>query len=806
MVVTAAPGAGKSTMLPLMLPQEGKILMLEPRRLAARQIAERMASLLGENVGETVGYRIRFESRVSSKTRIEVLTEGILTRMLIDDPTLEGVSTVIFDEFHERSLHSDVALALTREAQQVIRPDLKIILMSATIDAAAICRALGATHLHSEGRMFPVEIRHVAENAGVPLADLIIHTTREAHRQHEGDILVFLPGEAEIRRCQEILESSADPDWDHTHICPLYGMLSQAEQNRAIAPSRNGERKVVLATPIAETSLTIEGVRIVIDSGLCRQMVFDPQNGLSHLETIRISLDMANQRSGRAGRVAEGICYRLWSLATEHRMAENREPEILSADLAPMMLDIAAWGEIHAERLPWITPPPTAHLSQASRLLEMLDAYNPDKGITSHGRRLAQLPCHPRVAEMLLQSANDEETALAADIAALLDERDPMASTENDADINTRLLSLRESRRQHREGRQWNRISQIAAQYRRLMKVKGSNAPIPPTTTGRLLAAAYPERIAKALDHQPGAFRTASGDNVALPLADPLSAYLWIAIASLNAGSGRVFLASPVDEADLTHWSRSVTNLSWDSRQGRIIAQQEERLGQLLLESKPISNLPQELLHQTLCEAAHKEGTSMLDFGDESLQNLQRRVAAVAVWHPELELPDLSTEAVLARTEEWLPLYLGKATNLSELKKIPVAQALWGLLSYDQQISVDRLAPTHIPVPTGSRIRVEYRQGAELPILRVRLQECFGLLDTPRVDDGRRPVLMELLSPGFKPVQLTQDLRSFWQGTYFEVRKELRRRYPKHSWPENPLEAEPTRRTVRPATTSSQQK
>ena len=801
-VVTAAPGAGKSTMLPLLLPREGKILMLEPRRLAARQIAERMASLLGENVGETVGYRIRFESRVSAKTRIEVLTEGILTRMLIDDPTLDGVSMVIFDEFHERSLHSDVALALTREAQQVIRPDLKIILMSATIDATAICRALGATHLHSEGRMFPVEIRHVAENAGAPLTDLIIHTTREAHRQHEGDILVFLPGEAEIRRCQEILESSTDPDWADTHICPLYGMLSQSEQNRAIAPSLEGERKVVLATPIAETSLTIEGVRVVIDSGLCRQMVFDPQNGLSHLETVRISLDMANQRSGRAGRVAEGICYRLWSLATEHRMAENREPEILSADLAPIILDIAAWGEIHAERLPWITPPPTAHLSQAARLLEMLDAFDRDKGITSHGRKLAQLPCHPRVAEMLLQSANEEETALAADIAALLDERDPMTSAENDADINTRLLSLRESRRQHREGRQWNRISQISAQYRRLMKVQESNVPIPPMTTGRLLAAAYPERIAKALDNQPGAFRTASGDNVTLPLADSLSAYPWIAIASLNAGSGRVFLASPIDAADLKHWARPHTNLSWDSRQGRIIAQQEERLGQLLLESKPISNLPQELLHKTLCEAAHKEGTSMLDFGDEGLQNLQRRVAAVAGWHPELELPDLSTEAVLARTEEWLPLYLGKATNLSELKKIPVAQALWGLLSYDQQLAVDRLAPTHISVPTGSRIRVEYRQGAELPILRVRLQECFGLLDTPRVDDGKRPILMELLSPGFKPVQLTQDLRSFWQGTYFEVRKELRRRYPKHSWPENPLEAEPTRRTARPLSSS----
>ena len=847
-VVTAAPGAGKSTLLPLTILQglaSGKILMLEPRRLAARQIAERMAWMLGEPVGQTVGYRVRFESKVSAHTRIEVLTEGILTRMLVDDPTLEGVSVVIFDEFHERSLTSDVALALTREARQIIRPDLRVVIMSATIDADYICQATGATLVESEGRMFPVDIHHAAIEPPMQtvqeVAEAVAHQVREAHRLHEGDILAFLPGEAEIRRCQELLQPLAIiPDGPHaatvpddspsgsttptgpctTRICPLYGLLPPQEQRRAIAPSQPGERKIVLATPIAETSLTIEGVRVVVDSGLCRTMVFDAQSGLSHLKTVRISLDMARQRSGRAGRVAAGTCYRLWTLATEHRMADRRQPEILDADLAPMLLDIAAWGEGEAAQLPWLTPPPQAHLAQASRLLQLLDAIDAQQRITPHGRIIATLPCHPRMAQMLVKAQTPELKAQAADIAAMLEEKDPMASDPTaGTDLNRRLEALLHMRQNQRYPRGWERIARIAEQYARManhahttdtqhiISTSDTRHPSPsnisayhadtitPFATGRLLAAAYPERVARIVNEGQCLYRLASGEQAMLDRTDELSAHEWLAVACVSTQSGRdghIFLASPLDPSDISDLAHIKEHISWDSRNGQIVAQRELRIGCLLIESKPLHDARRDEINRVICEAAHKEGTSMLDFND-SVQNLQRRIAAVSEWHPELLLPDLSTDAVLARTEDWLPLYLGKATTTSELKKIDLTTALWGLLDYEQQQQVERLAPTHIQVPTGSRIRVEYRHGAELPILRVRLQECFGLTDTPRVDNGHRAVLMELLSPGFKPVQLTQDLRSFWQGTYFEVRKELRRRYPKHPWPDDPLEAEAVR-------------
>lgn len=819
LVVTAPPGAGKSTLLPLTildgLKDGGKVLMLEPRRLAARQIAERMASLLGEEVGETVGYRIRFERRVSAKTRIEVLTEGILTRMLIEDPTLDGVSAVIFDEFHERSLASDVALCLTREAQQVIRPDLRIVIMSATIDTSALCQALGASLIESEGRMFPItDIRgdeiplqpSLGQSVVDACASAVAHIIRMAHHEQSGDILAFLPGEAEIRRCAELLGDSLMP----TRIYPLYGMLSSAEQQRAIAPSHEGERKVVLATPIAETSLTIEGVRVVVDSGLCRRLVFDPQNGLSHLETVRISDDMAQQRRGRAGRVAPGTCYQLWSLATQHQMPPCRQPEILEADLSATLLDVAAWGESDIMRLPWLTPPPTAKVMQARKLLLLLGAIDDHGQITPHGKRLAHLPCHPRIAQLLLMADDNDTLALASEMAALLDERDPLAAqAEHDADFDTRLSALQEARRSNHHLRIWDRIINSAEQYQRMAQKwidrHGKKNDASHCSTGRLLAAAYPERIAQALPEGCGRFKLATGDIVQVDMQDPLSSHDWLAVAHVNVlpgGIGRIFLASPLSLAELRPLATRRDNLSWDNKQGRLMAQSEWRIGSLLVESRPLASNGdkdsasqlqlREMMTRTLCEAAQTYGTSMLSF-DDAVGNLQRRVEAVASWHPELSLPDLSTEAVLASAHEWLPLYIGKATTTAELRKIDLTQALWGLLDYEQQQAVDRLAPTHIAVPTGSRIRVEYRQGAEQPILRVRLQECFGLTDTPRVDDGQRPILLELLSPGFKPVQLTQDLRSFWQSTYFEVRKELRRRYPKHAWPDNPLEAQPMR-------------
>ena len=867
LVITAPPGAGKSTLLPLTilssLGDGEKILMLEPRRLAARQIAERMAQILGETVGETVGYRVRFESKVSKRTRIEVLTEGILTRMLVDDVTLDGVSIVIFDEFHERSINSDLALALTRQAQEIIRPDLKIVIMSATIDACGICAALKAPLIESEGRMFPVELHYADEDTDPrDIAAVAASTTMEAYRKHEGDILVFLPGQAEIERCFELLSnsqhlttsggalvssapttsqpittttphhlttsggalvSSAPTTPQHITIHPLYGNLSPENQRRAIAPSAPGERKIVIATPIAETSITIEGVRVVIDSGLCRQVVFDARTGLSHLQTVRISMDMATQRMGRAGRVAEGVCYRLWTKASEHLMAEQRKPEIEEADLAPMMLDTAAFGEGDAEALPWLTMPPRAGVFKAKELLMSLGAIDENGNITPIGKRMAALPCHPRIARMILATTNlttstsqgvhlsqvhqqhlttstshHNTTSLACDIAALLEEKDPLSETGG-TDLTLRLSALRAARRKGQMGR-WQRIAKIAAEYRRMAHTDEDNRDPAPTEVGLLVAHAYPERIAHSTNNI-GSYRLASGANVQLDSTDQQSAHSWIAIASLHSApgtTGRVFLAAPLDPEDLNaEFVKEVDNISWDTKQGCVVMQREQRIGKLMLSEKPIHDADKEQMKSIVCEAMKKDGLTMMAWSEKAVEQVQRRVAQVAAWHPELALPDVSTEHLLSTAADWLPFYLEEGgrvkSSVQELRKLNLAEIIWNLLPYEAQQEVNRLAPTHIEVPTGSRIRIDYRTGAEAPVLSVRLQECFGMERTPCVDDGKRPVLMELLSPGFKPVQLTQDLASFWQGTYFEVRKELRRRYPKHYWPENPLEAEAVR-------------
>lgn len=763
--------------------------MLEPRRIAARQIAGRMAELLGEEVGETVGYRIRFEKKVSRRTRIEVVTEGILTRMLVEDPTLEGVAVLIFDEFHERSLQTDLALALSREAQSVLRPDLKLVLMSATIDVQAIRAALDAQVVSCEGKRFPVDIRYENDTAVDNIVEAAVRMIRAAHKEHEGDILAFLPGEGEIRRCAEMLGSALGS----THLCPLYGMLSMEEQRRAIAPSRPGERKVVLATPIAETSLTIEGVRIVVDAGYCRKPVFDSRTALEHLETVRISKDMAAQRAGRAGRVAPGVCYRLWSKAAETRMVELRRPEIVEADLAPMVLQVSAWGESHPERLPWLTPPPAASLKAAQTLLAALGAIDTDGRITPHGRAMAGLPCHPRVAQLLLAAEDDVQKALAADIAALLEEKDPMPA-ETDPDIALRIEGLRRARSSGRLGT-WGRMARIAAQYREMVGVAEDNGRADDYVVGQLVASAYPERVARVWKEGHGRYCLSSGDIVALDEASALYGAEWLAVASVHTrsgGVGRVFLASPVTPADLRPLAQPRDTIFWDARSGSVVARRAWRIGVHVLDEKPLQDVDRETVVKVICEAARKDGRSMFDFSDD-VENLKRRIATAAAWHPELTLPDVSTDALLERVGEWLPNYIGKATTAAQLKRIEIDTVIMGQLSYEQQQAIDKIAPSHVVVPTGSRIRLDYRQGAESPVLRVRLQECFGLLDTPRVDGGRRPLLMELLSPGYKAVQLTSDLRSFWEGAYFEVRKELRRRYPKHAWPEDPLSADPVR-------------
>ena len=777
LVVTAPPGAGKSTLLPLALLEsipEGKILMLEPRRIAARQVAERMASMLGESVGATVGYRVRFDTRVSSSTRIEVITEGIMERMLVDDPTLDGIEAVIFDEFHERSLSSDLSLALTREIQNVIRPDLRILVMSATIDATSLSMQLDAPHLHSPGKCHDVRIIYGDDFQTADCAAEVARTVRKAIREHDGNILAFLPGQAEILKCRDRLSETTDG----VEILTLYGMLPPQQQHRVLNPTDGSRRRVVLASPIAETSLTIDGITVVIDSGLYRTPVFDPSTGLSRLVTAKISMDMATQRAGRAGRLMPGVCYRLWSKATDSRMKECREPEIVSSDLSSMVLSTAAWGETDPKRLPWITTPPAGNLANALNLLRALGAIDNSGRLTDKGRRIASLPCHPRIASMLTEA--DELKSVACDVAALLEEKDPL-NDETDADISTRVALLR----QYRNGKmnsQWQRIENISAQYRQLVKAARYSEDPSPEDIGRLIGLAYPERI--AMREENGYYRLAAGGNkISLHPADDLARDEFLAVASMGS---RIFLAAPVDRSSVMALAEWKDTAMWNSREGKAIVREELRLGLLTLATRQASGDIRELIISAISAAAPKEGLTMFDFNDD-VAALQLRIAVAASWHPELELPDVSTQSILSLTADWLPLYIGKASTAQELRKIDMRNVILGMLSYEQQQQLENIAPTHIKLPSGRNARIHYRRGAEAPIVSARLQDCFGLMQTPRVDRGQRPVLMELLSPGFKPVQLTQDMEGFWRETYFDVRKELRRRYPKHRWPEDPL-------------------
>ena len=784
-VVTAPPGAGKSTLLPLTIyralpPGQGKVIMLEPRRVAARQIAERMAQMTGTALGDMVGYRVRFENKVSANTGIEVLTEGILTRMMTSDPTLDGISTIIFDEFHERGINTDTALALARETQRTIRPDLKIVVMSATIDTTALCQALNAPLIESKGRMYDVEVTYGDEATVYDCAEVVAATVCRAWRENEGSILAFLPGEGEIAKCAEMLDGSFPSS---TVVYPLYGRLSSKEQRAAIAPPHDGERKIVLATPIAETSITIEGVTVVIDSGFCRKMTYDPRCALEHLETVRISMDMARQRMGRAGRVAAGRCYRLWSKATEAQMRECREPEIATTDLTSLVLSVAAWGGGDIEKLPWLTPPPSSNVHQAENLLESLGAIDDRLRITRHGEALAKLPCHPRMAQMLLKAEETPLKALATDIAALLEERDPL-SKETDADINTRIAELRMARQRHALGK-WRRIAMIAEQYRRMIGAKEDNGCMAPSEAGMLIASAYPERVAMA--QQDGSYKLANGERATLDPADGLHAYDLLAVATADR---KIFLASPVGKEGISHLAKGYDRVAWDATLGRVTATREWRVGRIVLSA--MDTVSHEKAESIVVKVVKDEGRSLLNLTD-SFHQLQRRVMAYSAWHPELALPDVSTDGLLKRADEWLSMFSSGAITAAALKKIDMAAVLWAQLSYEQQREVDRIAPSHVTMPTGSHIRIDYREGSDAPVVSVRLQECFGMADTPRVDNGARPLLMELLSPGFKPVQLTKDLRSFWSDAYFEVRKELRRRYPKHYWPDNPLEAQAVR-------------
>ena len=793
LILHAPPGAGKSTLVPLVLFEEPwlqgkKILMLEPRRLAAKSIASRMSSLLGEDVGQTVGYRIRFESRISDNTRIEVVTEGILTRMIQSDNSLEGIGLVIFDEFHERSIHADVAMALCREAQQVLRPDLRILVMSATLDIPNLTSLLKSNVVESLGRQYPVDIIYSGEQDLMMLPELAVRTIIKAVNEHDGDALVFLPGEGEIKKCEEILKKQLRS----FAIYPLYGQLPYSKQQAAILPHKNGKRKIVLATPIAETSLTIEGVTIVVDSGFARASKFDPNSGLTRLETIQIANDSADQRAGRAGRLSPGVCYRMWSKTTQSRIAAHRSPEIMEADLANLVLDMAQWGVLDIQQLTWVSPPPKGNLSQASDILHQLDALENGR-ITEHGKSIHKLPCHPRIAHMLLMAKEDEMLGLACDVAAILEERDPLPR-DSGIDINLRVEALRRFRINNGKGSRFGRIEKVATSYRKLFDIELDNSPFDPFETGVILAHAYPERIAHARPGNNAQFKLANGKLAAAGHRDDLAHEAWLAIANINArdGMGKIFLAAPLNPKDLAPLVKEKEVIKWDTDEGGLIATKDLRIGSIVLQSKPLPAPDEKHLIKAISDAIKSEGERLLNF-DQDFTQWQNRVLSLRKWNPQDTWPDVSTISLLITNMEWLGPYLNQVKRPDDLKKINLTEILKHSLPYDKQQLLDRQVPTHLKVPSGSNIMIEYFPDGEPPVLAVRLQEVFGLADTPAVNTGKNPVLLHLLSPGFKQVQITSDLRSFWDNAYFEVKKDLKRRYPKHAWPDDPWTAEAVR-------------
>jgi len=794
-VLQAPPGAGKSTIVPLEISNEPwlqgkKIIMLQPRRLAARSVATRMAELRNEKPGETIGYRIRFENVIGKNTRIEVVTEGILTRMLQTDNALEGIGLVIFDEFHERSLHADLALALCLQSQQVLRNDLRILLMSATLESEKISSILNAPVIQSTGRQFPIELKYDAVEKDEPVAISATRFIRRALKEQSGDILVFLPGAGEIRRVQEILESENAG----TEIFPLYGDLPFQKQREAILPNKNGLRKIVLATSIAETSLTIEGITTVIDCGLSRVPKFDPRSGLTQLETVRVTQDAADQRAGRAGRLGPGVCYRLWAKATHQFLSPARQPEILEADLAPLMLELFNWGT-EASELKWITPPPNGTVNQAVDLLDQLGAIEKNK-ITPRGKEMLRLPTHPRIAHLLLSADNVKEKALATDVAALLEERDPLPK-ESGCDLALRVEILRKWRSGERVNAEKNvldRIERLASNWRKIFGLATDNSLFTDTDAGKLLMEAYPERIAKQTEKFSSRYKLANGRVAKLQDHDPLIQKTWLSVASVDLGSneGKIFLAAPVNEKDLLLLTKENILVKWDNERGAIVATTEKQIGVLTLSSKTLSNIEESLRTKVLCNALRKEGLRLLNWDEPQIQ-WQSRVMSLRKWRPEQGWPDVSTETLQQNTEDWLGSYLIGVNNRSDFQRLNLDAILTGLLPWDLQQQFIKLAPEKLSVPSGSMIKIEYSPEGEAPVISVRLQEVFGLLETPSVNEGRTKVILHLLSPGYKPVQVTQDLKSFWQTTYHEVRKELRMRYPRHHWPEDPWTAEAVR-------------
>jgi ATP-dependent helicase HrpB len=797
-VLVAPPGAGKTTRVPLALldaPWLGgkKIIMQEPRRLAARAAARRMAASLGEAVGETVGYRVRFDTKAGPRTRVEVVTDGLFLRLLQEDPTLEGVGCVIFDELHERGLDSDLSFALTREAQSALRPDLRIVAMSATLDPGPVAARLGGAEIvESQGRMFPVETRYLEREPAGRIEDTVASAVRRVLGEEEGSALVFLPGVGEIRRVEERLRAaSLGPDVD---IAPLYGDLSAAEQDRAIAPSPAGRRKVVLATSIAETSLTIEGVRIVIDGGLMRVPKFSARSGMERLETVRVSQASADQRRGRAGRLSPGVCYRLWPEEMQRGLLPFTPPEILDTDLAPLALELAAWGVADATTLPWLTPPPPALLATARALLADLGAIDAANAITPHGRAMGRIGLHPRLAHLIVRGRELGQGRIAALLVAILGERDflRLPPGQRDADLRHRVdIAL--------SGRRDGALRVIQESARRLMPRGGRDEAPDLAMTGPLLALAYPDRIGRRRPGTAGRYLLSGGRGAALSEGDPLGNEEFLVVAELDgsAQDARVFLAAPItaDDIEDLYTDRIVDEriVRWSARDGAVLARRRRRLGALVLEDKPLATPDAEEMRTAMLDGIRQLGLAALPWSDE-LRGWRQRVAFLH--HHDKTWPDLSDQALLETLADWLGPFLDGVSRRDHLARIDLSSALRARLPHGVQRQLDQLAPTHIEVPSGSRVAVDYGDPAE-PTLSVRLQEMFGLTDTPRIGGVKVPLTVHLLSPARRPVQVTRDLASFWANGYRSVKAELKGRYPRHYWPDDPLVAEPTAR-VRP--------
>ncbi len=797
-VLTAEPGAGKTTRVPLALLEAPwlagrRIIMLEPRRLAARAAARFMANSLGEEVGQTVGYRVRMDSRVSDATRIEVVTEGILTRILQDDPALSAYGAVIFDEFHERNLHADLGLAFTLEACEALREDLRVLVMSATLDAARVAALMpGAAVLSSPGRSFPVVTRHAPVPRGGEVPEHAARIARELMASEAGSALVFLPGKAEIRRAARALEGRLPADVD---LFDLSGDLAPEAQDAAIAPSPPGRRKLVLATAVAESSLTIEGIRLVVDAGLMRGPRFDPVSGLTRLETTRVSRDSADQRRGRAGRLEPGICVRLWSEGEDQRLQASRPPEILNADLAPLALELANWGAEEGAQLAWMDPPAPAAMSQARELLAQLGALQADGRISAHGRKMLALPVHPRLAHMLLKAAEQGRGGIAAWLAALLEERDPLPPGSG-ADVERRLRALtRESREISPARRQF-----LARAANTLARRLGARAAIEGVeNAGAVLALAYPDRIAHRRTEGGNRYLLANGRGAVLDEADPLRKCEWLVAAHLDgqAREARIFLAGALDAKELEAVAgslmRSEEQVEWDAAARCVRAVERKCLGAIVLAERALTHPDPEAVAACLMRGIRAAGLEALPW-TPALQDKRERVQFLhRVLGPPW--PDMRDERLLEQLESWLGPYLAGLDRLAKLDAGRLGQALDGLLPPNgvQQLKV--LAPERLEVPSGSSLKLDY--SGEQPVLAVRIQEVFGMPATPRVAGARVPVVLHLLSPARRPVQVTSDLASFWARGYAEVKKDLKGRYPKHYWPDDPLEAE-ARRGTRP--------